>query len=199
MKHLPLYIFLLFTTHCLGQSDVVLLEDEPLKDSISASPMDSSVIVVKERKHSPKVAGCLAMIPGLGQAYNKKYWKIPINYAGFAATGYFVYHFHSQYASYRDEYRNRLDGKTELLNPEWEHLHLDNINMQKQYHQQNMQISIMALAIWYFINILDAVVDAHLMSFDVSDNLSLHITPDFKTNPAYAKQAVGVSFTFNIK
>jgi len=174
------------------------LEDTLLKDSIAASPIDSSV--VKEKKHSPKLAGCLsAVVPGLGQAYNKKYWKIPIDYAGFAATGYFVYYFHSQYVAYRNEYRNRLNGETELLNPKWKGLHIDNINMSRQYHQQNMQISIIALAAWYLVNILDAVVDAHLMSFDVSDNLSLYLTPDFNTNPTFVKQKLGLTFTFNIK
>ena len=215
-SYLSFCFFILITTYCWGQDDVVLGENASHKDSISASSADSSV--VKERKHSPKLAGCLsAALPGLGQAYNKKYWKIPIDYAGFAAAGYCVYHFYSLYADYRDEYRNRLNKKPSLEpNPNVLYIRVfklfngqlpnlstdlstDNINGYKQSYQRNMQISIMVLVIWYFVNILDAVVDAHLMSFDISDNLAMYITPDFNTNPTFAKPTVGLSFTLNLK
>ena len=196
--YLFLPVFILLAICCKAQSDVVLTADTLLSDSLIASPEDSSV--VKERKHSPKLAGGLsAALPGLGQAYNKKYWKIPIVYAGFAATGYCVYHFHKEYASYRDEYRNRLNGDTGLLNLKWEGRNTDNINASKIQNQRYMQISIMVLAVWYFVNILDAVVDAHLMSYDISDNLALHLTPDLKTNHPLAAQTIGLTLTLNLK
>ena len=212
IKHLLLGIFAAITTCCLGQTDTVLRDTAPLKDSISAFPTDNisvlpkdsmadsptdSAVVVKEKKHSPKLAGWLsAALPGLGQAYNKKYWKIPIDYAGFAATGYCVYYFSGEYIKYRDEYRNRLNKKPPAVDSTSS---LESIYRNKQDQQQNMQLSIIVLAVWYFVNILDAVVDAHLMSFDVSHNLAMQITPDFNINSAFAKQTVGLSFTFNIK
>jgi len=202
--YLFLSFFILLSICCWGQGENidtisrVSTENTLQEDSIFTSK--SSTSVAKVRTHSPKLAGCLsAVVPGLGQAYNKKYWKIPIDYAGFAATGYFVYSFHSQYVAYRDEYRNRLNKKTELLNPDWAGYDNANIIMNRQAHQKNMQISIMVMAAWYFINILDAVVDAHLMTFDVSNNLALQISPDFKPNLTYASKTVGVNFTLNLK
>ena len=244
MKHLFFCIFIAITVCCWGQSDVVLGDTASLKDSLSVSLIDSvpvpltdmdnisvsstdnipvspadSAVVVKEKKHSPKLAGWLsAAVPGLGQIYNKKYWKLPIDYLGFAATGYCVYHFSSLYANYRDEYRNRYNGNPSFkpnsnalyirvykimnngsepsFNPD---LSLDNIRGYRQSYQRSMQISIIALALWYFVNVLDAVVDAHLMFFDVSDNLAMRITPDFNTIPTFAKRTVGLTLSFNVK
>ena len=207
LPHLILCFFILLSTCCWGQEDIVFSEDTVLQDIITTPPTDSLSLfpvdtsVVKEKKHSPALAGGLsAALPGLGQAYNKKYWKIPINWAGFAATGYFVYHFSSLYIDYRDEYRNRLNGKEPKLEPD---LHIDNINIKKLGYQNNMQLSIIALAAWYFINILDAVVDAHLMSFDISDNLSMHLAPDIPSGFAYGNSykppTLGLSFTLNLK
>ena len=242
MRHLFFCIFIAITTCCWGQADVafgdtashkdsvsVSLTDSvpaPLTDNISASSTDSisvsstdSAVVVKEKTHSPKLAGWLSVVPGLGQIYNKKYWKLPIDYVGFAAAGYCVYHFYNLFAIYRDEYRVRLDKKPSISPPNSNALYvrvfklmnngrepsldstlsIENINGYRQSYQKKMQTSIIVLAVWYFINILDAVVDAHLMSFDVSHNLALQITPDFRPNLTFTKQTVGLSFTFNIK
>ena len=240
MRRLFFCVFIAITTCCWGQEDVAFGDTASLKDSVSVSLIDSVPVplidkvaallsdsvpasvadsaVVKEKKHSPKLAGWLSVVPGLGQAYNKKYWKIPIDYVGHIAAGYCVYHFSSLYANYRDECRNRYNGDPsfepnpralyirvfKMMNKKREpsfdpELSIDNIKGYRQSYQRNMQISIIALTLWYFINILDAVVDAHLMSFDVSNNLALQITPDFNTNPTLTKQTIGLSFTFNIK
>jgi len=199
--HILVCFFTVFSMACWGQDDDVFAQDTVQKDIISSSPTETSP--VKEKKHSPALAGGLsAALPGAGQFYNKKYWKIPIDYAGFAAAGYFVYSSSTQYIKYRDEYRNRLNGKTELFNPDFKNYNTDNINSLKLQQQRNMQISIIVLAAWYFINILDAVVDAHLTSFDVSDNLSMQFAPDignFAWENSYKPQSIGLSFTLNLK
>jgi hypothetical protein len=204
MKPLILSLFIVIAAHCFGQSDsLVLIENSLPKDTISQNNTDTAV-VVKEKKHSPALAGGLsAVLPGLGQAYNKKYWKIPIDYAGFAGAGYLVYHFSTEYIKYRDEYRIRIDKKDNLRNPDYKILDDNNVNAYKLQYQRYMQFSILALTLWYFINILDAVVDAHLMSFDVSSNLALHIAPDISNGLAwgnsYKRHTLGLSFTLNFK
>jgi hypothetical protein len=198
-----LCLFILLSTFCFGQNDTIPIENTSPTESISAVTPDS--LEIKEKPHSPKLAGALsAALPGLGQAYNKKYWKIPIDYAGFAATGFCVYHFHSLYAAYRDEYRHRLKGEVELYNPDWKDWHNENIVANRQLHQRNMQLSILFLGLWYVINILDAVVDAHLMSYDISDNLSMRLAPDILSsglaqNGGSKNQHIGLSFTLNLK
>ena len=70
---------------------------------------------VKVVKHSPTTAMLLSIIPGGGQIYNKKYWKLPIVYGCLAASGYFLYSSADKMISFRDEYINRRDGNVELL------------------------------------------------------------------------------------
>jgi hypothetical protein len=155
------------------------------------------------RIHSPKKAAWMsAALPGLGQAYNKKYWKIPIVYAGFAGSGIGIYFFYRDYKLYRDEYRNRLNGKTDLLNPDFAGMGNDQINTIKQGYQRNMELFIMVTVVWYFLNILDAVVDAHLMSFDVSEDLSLYVVPSIGFNRQFTsanKLPLTTNFTLTLK
>jgi len=160
--------------------------------------------IVQRKTISPVKAGWLsAALPGAGQFYNKKYWKIPIVYAGFAGTGYLIYNTSTQYIAYRDEHRKRLKGEYESCNPEWETINDANIKAYKLQHQKNMQLSIIAATVWYFVNILDAVVDAHLMTYDISNSLSLHVAPDFNSRLAWGNannvQTIGLSFTLNLK
>lgn len=130
------------------------------------------------KMHNPKIAVALsAVIPGAGQIYNRKWWKVPIVYAGLGASGYFIYYFAVQTKSYQTEYRNRLKGETDKLNPQFANYSDENILALKNNYRRNMEISIAAAAIIYALNILDAAVDAHLFYFDVSDNLSLSVQP----------------------
>jgi len=229
-QRLFLCFFVAISTCCWGQDDVVLQGDTLPKDSVSvlsdstpltahSSPIDSSLkntlvtdftthftTIYKSGKNrwntnSPATAGWLsAVVPGLGQAYNKKYWKIPIVYAGFAGTGYLIYNTSTQYIAYRDEHRSRLEGNDRSLRPDLDDA---NIKAYKLQHQKNMQLSIIAATVWYFVNILDAVVDAHLMTYDISNNLSMHIAPDFNSGLAWGNannvQTIGLSFTLNLK
>jgi len=195
------YLFLLFfittATYSWGQEDI---ENTPSKDTLSVQLADT--LAVKEKKHSPKVAGCLSIVPGLGQAYNKKYWKIPIVYAGLVGGAYGINYFSMEYIAYRNEYRNRINyGKRS----DKDKFRMDDANIAatKQYNQKYLQLSILLTSVWYFVNILDAVVDAHLMSFDISHDLSMNIAPaidnGFVLGNGQKVQTVGLSFTFNFK
>ena len=143
------------------------------------APLDS----VQMKKHSPKKASWLALIPGAGQIYNKKYWKLPIVYGGLAATGYFIYYFGDLTSMYRKEYVARLNEDEEHLNPDLENASTENIKQNRDYYRRNMEICVAACAIVYMLSILDACVDAHLYYYDVSENLSLGIKPKINYNP----------------
>lgn len=170
--------------------------------------VDTSKTVKPIKIHSPKKAAWMsAVLPGLGQGYNKKYWKIPIVYGGFVGLAYGINYNCVFYKKYRDEYRHRLNGETDLYNPKYSGVSDDNINLNKQRFQRNMEIFILVTAAWYLINILDAVVDAHLMSYDISDNLTMHIVPSVQFNylpvSSYANNnlpaTANISFIFNLK
>ncbi len=124
------------------------------------------------------------MLPGLGQAYNKKYWKVPVVWAGFGTLGYFIITNNSEYRSYRDAYiyvstGDEGDPPNDLVNRYTE----DQLLAQKDYYQRNLELSYIFTALWYIINIVDAAVDAHLYDFNVDDNLSLQLmTPQMPVN-----------------
>ncbi|MBN1199421.1 MAG: hypothetical protein JXA23_08735 [Bacteroidales bacterium] len=132
------------------------------------------------KKHSPRKATIFsAVLPGLGQIYNHKYWKLPIIYAGFGVMEYFIYTNTDNYLDYRSAYIESKNGNlngnyAELVN---KYSQEDLLNYAEYYHR-NLEISILITALWYVLNIIDATVDAHLYTYNINENLSFQVTPD---------------------
>ncbi len=148
----------------LSQSDTTFVE---LPDSI------------REKEHSPTKATIMsACLPGLGQAYNKKYWKVPVIYAGFGLMTYFIYTNTDQYLNYKCAYIESTNGN---MNGNYSDLvqrySTQDLQSTREYYRRNLEISILLTAVWYAINILDATVDAHLYTFNISENLAIKIEP----------------------
>lgn len=150
-------------------------------------------------KHSPTAAVLYSIIPGGGQIYNRKYWKVPIIYTMLGASGYFLTMYASDMMLYRREFINRRDGNTELLVPGLAKYPDENILSMKQESQRNMEICIAATAIIYTLNFIDALVDAHLYYFDVSDDLALRWSPSVLPNPVNTSPSYGVSVSLCFK
>ncbi len=117
------------------------------------------------------------ILPGLGQMYNKSYWKIPIVYAGLGVSGYFIYFNHREYQRYKKAYIERIDLQDNSKDEFKGVLSTSAIKSLRNYHDKNLQISCIAAAVIYLMNGIDAFVDKHLKDFDVSDDLSLRIGP----------------------
>jgi hypothetical protein len=154
---------------------------------------------VQVAKHSPTAAILWSIIPGGGQIYNKKYWKVPIVYGLLDASCYFLTKYATDMMLYRREFINRRDGNTELLIPSLADIPDENILALKQTSQRNMEICIAATAIIYTLNFIDAMVDAHLYYFDVSDDLSLYWSPMVLPNPINTSPSYGVSLALSFK
>ncbi len=150
-------------------------------------------------KHSPTAAMLCSIIPGGGQIYNRKYWKVPIIYTMLGTSCYFLTNYASDMMLYRREFINRRDGHTELLVPGLASLPDENILALKQTAQRNMEICIAATAIIYALNFIDALVDAHLYYFDVSDDLTLRWSPMLMPNPVNTSPSYGVSLGLAFK
>mgnify|MGYP000910294136 CR=1 FL=1 len=164
---------------------------------------------VKE-PHSPKKAAMYsAIIPGWGQAYNKKYWKIPIVYAGFGTIGYFIGWNNRYYNTYKDAYSDLTDDDPntdsyndieasqyyDLTNPTDFNNLRTGLNKQQEYYRRNRDLLIISIIGFYGLNIIDASVDAHFFEFDISEDLTMNWQP---TVQPYRKELVyGVNFTFN--
>ncbi|MFN4123928.1 MAG: DUF5683 domain-containing protein [Flavobacteriales bacterium] len=123
--------------------------------------------------HSPRKATMLsAVLPGAGQFYNKKYWKIPIVYAGFGALAYSVGFNQQNYRFFKDELIRRQQG-IGGLDPDLERYSNANLDELQSFYRRNRDLSFIGIALLYVVNIIDSTVDAHLFEFDMSDDLSL--------------------------
>ena len=160
--------------------------------------VSDSVIPKKKHIHSPKIASCLSIIPGGGQIYNRKWWKLPIVYGTMGVATYFVCDYGKKYVVMKKEYFNRVNGNTELLLPEYARESDDLVKGIRDEYRSRMEISIAALSILYLLNIIDACVDAHLFYFDVSDDLSMRWQPQIQVTP-HSAFTPSLGFTFNLK
>lgn len=172
-------------------------------DSI-ISTIDSNAITKKENKaiySSARKASILsAILPGLGQAYNKKYWKIPIVYAGIGGFGYMFFSNNKQYNLYRANVKAYNDDDPTTV-PGLPQYSSDQSQTLKLQYRKYRDFAVIGFSLVYLINIIDANVDAHLKTFDVSDDLSIYIDPwqsSYKTNSGI-KTAAGLSLKFNFK
>lgn len=164
------------------------------KSSFSNSVKDT----IQIRKHNPKAAAWMSVaIPGLGQIYNKKYWKLPIIYVGLGVCGYFVWTNTVNFRKYKETYRFRL-GVDSLATDYFPNETDNTVKEMKEYHHKNIEISYIAAGIIYLLNIVDATVDAHLYDFDISDDLSMRIEPTMNTlgSGFGGNTGTGVKLTF---
>lgn len=132
----------------------------------------------KKKKHNRKAAAWMsAAVPGLGQVYNKKYWKVPIIYAGAAAFGYFIIRYNGFYQQYHESYLYRMKVDTTGTDyfPQYS---TDYISQNTEYYRGNLELTCILAGVWYLLNIVDAVVDAYLFDFNVSDDLSFRVEPN---------------------
>ena len=149
IKHISLACLLFFTNTLIAQESVVKI---------------------------PKRAGLYsAILPGAGQVYTKKYWKIPIIYAGLITSAYYINESHNLYDLYKQTYLNRMAGDR---TDEFTNNYTDaNLLTLKDHHRINREISALLFTLVYVLNIVDASVSAHLFDYDISEDISLHIQP----------------------
>ena len=149
-----------------------------------------------KKYHSPKKAAIFStVLPGLGQAYNKKYWKVPVIYGGFAALGYFINSNQTKYVKYRDAYKYRIDNDPLTIDNYVGKYSDENLNTLQSYYHRYRDLSVIGASLLYILNIVDASVDAHLFSFDVDDNLSFNIRPTWITTACVNHYTGGLSLT----
>lgn len=144
---------------------------------------------VNQFSHSPKKATYLALVPGLGQIYNKKYWKLPIVYAGFAVTGYLGFWYRGEYLKYNEAYLCKVNDP-DCDNEIAIQYEADQILTASDYARRNMELSFIVMGAWYILQILDASVDAHLYYWEVNEDLSLRVEPEIQQLPFQEKMII---------
>lgn len=176
-RTIVIFIFLFLTVSTLVAQTVA-------KDSLTAL----------SKNRANKAATYSAILPGAGQMYNHKYWKLPLVIGGFV-TLYLISDFdNTYYHDFRNAYVARADGDPATLDP-YPALTLDDIRVRKDYYRRNRDFCYILMGGFYLLNIVDAYVDAQLKDFDVSDKLTLKLHPEFSFSANFAPQA-GVGMTF---
>ena len=142
-----------------------------------------------------KAAFYSAVIPGLGQAYNKRYWKIPVVYVGMGALIHTYDQNHKNYLRYRNAYKRRIAGYND---DEFQNLitSTDRLIDGQDFYKRNRDRSMLFILGFYFLNILDANIDAHLKQYNVNSDLT--VKPYFDVAPVGAQPVAGmrVALTF---
>lgn len=141
-------------------------------------------------KHSPRKAVIMsAILPGMGQVYNQKYWKVPIIYAAIGTLTYFIIDYNKKYNTYVNAYNDYLAfqkgdlTKTSFQDIRKLDLYEDKTNalkFYKDFYRRWRDLDVLILAGVYVLNIIDANIDAHFFHFDIGDEITLDVSPYLK-------------------
>jgi hypothetical protein len=156
----------------------------------------------KKRSVASKAALRSAILPGLGQAYNKKYWKIPIVY-GVIAIPVSLYSYNRKwYNLTRTAYTIRSSNDSANFNkiaPELVPLSGEALRLYRNEFRKNMDFSILGILVAWGLNVVDATVDGHLRGFDISDEVSMKLAPKISTGNQSGQMGMSAVFYFGKK
>ena len=152
---------------------------------------------IKKPYPVPKKAALFAIIPGGGQVYNKRWWKLPLVYGAFGGLIYSIDFNQSRYRRLRDA----LELKRMNMDHEFTGTGIDSeqalLSLRDEY-DKNTQLSYIGLVFVYLLQSMEAHVDAHLKNFDVSDDLSLQLKPQLEMIPAIGQPVLGVGLSVDL-
>lgn len=177
MRLIKITIILLFSYQlALGQ-------DSPLDtieiENIRITGGEVTYNSVKNTTIDPQTAAIYsAVLPGLGQFYNNDTWKIPLIYSGFLTTGYLIAYNSRRYTTFRNALFAIIDNDPQTQNP-YEALTETRLRSLVENYRRSLESAILFTGAWYALNIVDALVFAHLNEFDINENLSMTVQPLF--------------------
>ena len=210
-RSLPAFVFsILFIWISSAQE----IEQKPTaKDSLKTDLKQEGFVIQdsifeKRKKINPlapsKAAFYSAVLPGLGQIYNKRYWKVPIVYA-VIGTGVYAYTYNDDlYDRFRTAFKRRQAGFTDDefydingdnaagADPD---LDTDDLERQQENYQRDRDLALVITIAMYALNIIDANVDAHLKQFNIDEDLSMDFKPYLDLNPITNNPNYGIAFT----
>ena len=190
-------------------SDTIALK----KDSIQGPKLPKRAVVKLPYKPDPaKVVWMGAVLPGYGQIMNRKYWKLPLVYGGFAGCAYAVIWNSAMYEKYRTAYRDIIDNDPSTNTfitalPKGYTVetfggmsyYTNTLKTVQDSYRRSRDLSILGSVGFYALTLVDAYVDAQLFDFDISPDLTLHIAPVVLPNSSTQLSMLGLQCKFNIK
>ncbi len=188
LKNFILSVLILTSFCCFSQKDTTQVGKK--KNKITSNSIYNPL--------SPsKAAFFSAVFPGGGQIYNKKYWKVPLAWAAVGIPTYFYLDNNSEYKRYRTAYKQRKIGERDefTLDDGTELISLTGLERAQKTLRGNRDLSLLVVLLGYVLQVVEASVNAHLLQFDASDNIS--INPSILTNPInFEAPSVGFSFKY---
>ncbi|HNP18585.1 MAG TPA: DUF5683 domain-containing protein [Fulvivirga sp.] len=192
----------LFLFGCLLFSLPVICQVTPASVVIDSTRNDDPILIEKDNqvnieeietyadKFVPRKASLYAsVLPGAGQIYNKKYWKLPIVYGGFIGLGLAINFYDKQYDLYRSQLFKKLQDNS-YVPPSGANLEQLRSAVDKSRRERDFYTIMTGL--WYLLQILDAHIDSHLKEFDLNPDLKVAIDPMLE-RPAFANFSAGIS------
>jgi hypothetical protein len=192
----------------LQAADTVL---QALPATVLRAPAGTPPPEAPAKKFSPSSTRAViysAIFPGLGQIYNRKYWKLPIVYGGFMGCIYAISFNSRYYNDYSRAYLDFVDGdpntnsfrnflpygsQIATTNPDW---FQGVLKRKKDFYRRNRDLSYIVTAGLYVICMIDAYVDAELFNFDIGQNLAFRVEPAFFERTGYNKTSFGLQCSF---
>jgi hypothetical protein len=168
------------------EKDTLISITDTLTRAERKAQKDSAFIA----NHSPRKASIYsAVLPGMGQIYNRKYWKVPIVYAGFGGLIYGIIYEADHYNFYKEKYKYMLDNNLS----EYEGISIRQAEVYKDFHRRWRDLFSIGTAGFYVLQIIDATVDAYLINYDISEDIALIVEPALLScNGGY--NSVGIKF-----
>ncbi len=161
---------------------------------------DSTRLALEARTR--KAVRSSAVLPGLGQIQNGRWWKVPFVYGGFVGLGLFFDFNQRNYHFFLEEVQFRLANPNQFLHEEYAAYNNESIIQAKDFYRRNRDLSVLLALGWYGIQLIDAYVDAKFFRYDIDDDLSFKINPFIERNPtafAYNQPVFGLKVTFQLR
>jgi len=179
-------LFILFA-FCASAQRVAIDEASAVADS-------THIFKFNTKEPMPKRAGLYsALLPGLGQVYNKQYWKLGLIAAGAASAAYFIDFNNTEYQRFRNAYIARIDNDPNTTD-EFVGIYQDNdLNTQQNQYRQWLEYTVVFTTVGYALNILDAYISANLRTFDINEDIT------FYTKPTFENRQLGLALVLKTK
>ena len=192
------YIFYVLLLLLPGHFVMAQLTEKKIIDSIPGKNIVDTSAQKKAKAFDPRKATLRsAILPGWGQIYNKKYWKLPLVYGGLGITAGVYFYNVKTYRLLKLAYIYKTDKDStndNLVDPRFSNISASGIRSLRNTFRQNVDYAVLFFILFWGLNVVDATVDAHLKAFDVNDELSLQFKPGYSP----LANTTGLSLVLNI-
>lgn len=215
---LPLWLHATEAQDSIAPTDAVYYQPDTTAATNGAEPEYRYMIDLQRKPDAMRAVWLGAICPGLGQIYNRSYWKLPIVYGAFMGCGYAIKYTNGLYTDYKTAYKELYydnEAGTISSDPHTSYIailpegydiermggvdrYINTLKNRQNVYRRYRDLSIVATIAVYALSLIDAYVDAQLFDFDISEELSLDIRPDIYYDP-YTQRTAEMKLAITLK